>query len=146
MEKKTTIFEPGATGAQKAAAFLSKADVFYLGTTDGDQPKIRPFSWFTYVENQDRIVFSTGSFKNAYKQMLANPKVEIIARIGMYFMRYDGIAKPLDDEKLKAQVRHDSPGIAKIYKENGWEIAPFYLENGHAEVRYSLDLIEEFDV
>lgn len=146
MANKKTIFEAGATGAQKVAAFLSKAGVFYLATTDGDQPKVRAFSWFKYLEDEDRIVFSTGSFKNAYKQMIANPKVEIFAQIGMYFLRYDGIARPLDDESLRAQVRHDSPGIAKIYKENGWELAPFCLENGHVEVRCSLDPVEEFDV
>lgn len=146
MANKKSIFEEGSTGAQKVAAFLSKAQVFYVGTVDGDQPRVRAFSWFDYQKKEDRVVFSTGNFKDAYKQMLASPKVEVFAQIGMYFMRYDGIAKPLDDEKLKAQVKHASPGITKIYEENGWEIAPFCLENGHVEVRYSLDPVEEFDV
>lgn len=146
MADNRSIFPDGATGAMKVAAFLEKARVFYVGTTDGDQPKIRAFSWFEYLEDEDRLVFSTGSFKNVYRQMLANPKVEIFAQVGMYFLRYDGIAKPLDDEKIKAQVRQDSPGIARIYKENGWELAPFTLENGHVEIRQSLDFVEEFDV
>lgn len=98
------------------------------------------------MEDEDRIVFSTGKFKNAYKQLLANPKVEIFAQIGMKFLRYDGIAKPIDDDKLKAQVRKDSPGIAKIYDQNGWKTGMFYLENGHAEIRESLYPIKEFDV
>lgn len=146
MTHRKSIFTDDATGAQKVAAFLEKAGVFYVGTTDGDQPKIRAFSWFDYQEEDDRVVFSTGSFKNVYKQMLANPKVEIFAMVGGYFLRYDGTFKALDDENIKAQVRHDSPGIAKTYEEHGWELAPFYLENGHAEVRYSLDPVEEFDV
>ena len=146
MAKQKTIFDEGMTSAEKVAAFLSKAGVFYLGTTDKDQPKIRAFSWFDYQKDEDRVVFSTGSFKNVYKQMLANPKVEIFAMVGGYFLRYDGLAKPLDDEVIKEQVRHDSPGIAKTYKENGWELAPFCLEKGHVEVRYSLEPVEEFDV
>ena len=81
MSKRHSIFSPDATGAQKVAAFLSKANVFYLATTDGDQPKVRAFSWFAYQEDEDRVVFSTGSFKNAYQQLLANPKVEIFAQI-----------------------------------------------------------------
>lgn len=146
MQNRKTIFESDASGAQKVAAFLAKAGVFYLATTDGDQPKMRAFSWFDYLEDKDLIVFSTGNFKNVYKQMQANPKVEIFAHIGMYFMRYDGTFKLLDDDKLRAQVRHDSPGIAKIYGENGWELEPFCIENGHVEVRCSLDPVEEFDV
>lgn len=146
MTNKTSLFTGNPTNAEKVAAFLSQAGVFYVAMTDGDQPKVRAFSWFTYQEDEDRVVFSTGSFKNVYRQMLKNPKVEIFTQVGMYFLRYDGIAKPLDDEKLREQVRHDSPGIAKIYRENGWELAPFCLENGHVEIRKSLDFVEEFDV
>ena len=141
-----TIFEEGSTGAQKVAAFLSKAGVFYVGTTEGDQPKIRAFSWFDYQEEKDRLVFCTGKFKNVYKQFTENPKIEIFAMIQGYFLRYDGTVKVLDDESIRNQVRHDSPGIARTYKEHGWDLVPFCLENGHVEVRYSLDPVEEFDV
>lgn len=134
------------TNTKKVARFLSQARVFYFATTEGDQPKVRPFSYSIYQEEEDRIVFSTGKFKNAYKQLLSNPKVEIFAQIGMKFLCYDGIAKPIEDDKLKEQVRIDSPGIAKIYDENGWETGMFYLEQGHAEIRESLYPVEEFDV
>lgn len=40
----------------------------------------------------------------------------------------------------------DSPGIAKIYDENGWETGMFYLENGHCEIRESLYPLEDFDM
>lgn len=134
------------TNTEKVAHFLSQASCFYFATTDGNQPKVRPFSWFTYLEDKDRIVFSTGKFKNAYKQLLANPQVEIFAQIGMKFLRYDGIATPIEDDKLKKQVRIDSPGIARIYDENGWETGMFYLENGHCEIRESLYPLEDFDI
>lgn len=146
MAKRKPIFEEGATGAQKVAAFLSKAGVFYLGTTDGDQPRIRALSWFDYLEDEDRVIFAIGTFKNVYKQMHENPKVEIFALVGGYFIRYDGSAVFFKDEERKQQVWRQSPGIGKIYRENGWDGEFFYLENAHAEVRYSLDPVEEFDV
>ena len=46
----------------------------------------------------------------------------------MKFLRYDEIATPIEDDKLKKQVLIDSPGIAKIYDENSWETGMFYLE------------------
>lgn len=78
--------------------------------------------------------------------MARNPKVEIFAQVGMRFLRYDGTAKLTQDEELTKQVRADSPGIAKIYDQNGWEFGQFYLENGHVEIRESLYPVEEFDV
>ena len=146
MANKQSIFSGDATGAEKVAAFLSKAGVFYLGTTDGDQPKIRAFSWFDYQADTNRLIFSTGGFKNVCKQMTANPKVEIFAHVGMYFLRLDGTVKFLDDDNIREQVKHDSPGIAKTYQEHGWQLQPFTIENGHVEVRYSLEPVEEFDV
>ena len=146
MTGRRSIFEEGATGAQKVAAFLNKAGTFYVGTTDGDPPRIRAFSWFHYLEEKDQIVFATGSFKDVFKQMQENPKVEIFALVGGYFMRYDGTFKFLDDESLRDQVKNDSPGMKKTYAENGWTFAPFCLENGHVEIRFSLEPVEEFDV
>lgn len=146
MPKRESIFEEGVTGAQKVAAFLSKAGVFYVGTTEENQPKIRAFSWYHYDEEKDQIVFSTGTFKNVFRQMQENPKIEIFALIGGYFMRYDGTFKYLDDDSIRKQVGQDSPGMKKTYQENGWTFAPFCLENGHVEIRYSLDPVEEFDV
>jgi hypothetical protein len=32
------------------------------------------------------------------------------------------------------------------YDQNGWEMGVFYLENGHAEFRNMMTLVEEFDV
>ncbi|MBQ4386094.1 MAG: pyridoxamine 5'-phosphate oxidase family protein [Prevotella sp.] len=144
--QKKSLFPEGMMGAEKVAAFLSQARVFDVATSVDGQPKVRPFSYFIYNEQEDRIIFSTGKFKNVYKQLLANPKIEIFARVGMTFMRYDGIAKTFDDQKIVEKVWNDSPGIGKIYRENGWEGGLFYLENGHVEIRESLYPVEEFDV
>lgn len=32
------------------------------------------------------------------------------------------------------------------YEKNGWKRGIFYLENGHAEFRRIMDLVEKFDV
>ena len=132
------------SNAAKVCDFLAKAKVFYFLTTDGDQPKGRPFGFYMPVE--DKIYFGCGTFKNVFKQLTANPKVEVLALAGEEFMRYDGIAKVVKDDALQAKAREVIPEIMAIYDSNGWEMGLFYLENGHAEIRGMMDLIEEFDV
>ena len=132
------------SNAAKVHEFLNKAQVFYFLTTDGDQPKGRPFGLQMLLD--DAIYFGCGTFKSVFKQLTANPKVEVLALCGNEFMRYDGTAKVVKDEGLLEKVREIMPQIMALYDQNGWEMGLFYLENGHAEIRGMLDLKEAFDV
>ncbi|MBQ2479271.1 MAG: pyridoxamine 5'-phosphate oxidase family protein [Erysipelotrichales bacterium] len=129
---------------QKVYDFLEKAPVFYFLTSVGGQPKGRPFG-FKMLED-GKIYFGCGTFKNVFRQLSENPKVEVLAVAGNEFMRYDGTAAIVKDEKLLEKVHAAMPGIMALYDKNGWEMGLFYLENGHAEIRGMMDLIEEFDV
>ncbi len=132
------------SNAAKVNEFLDKAQVFYFLTTDGDQPKGRPFGF--HLLEDDKIYFGCGTFKNVYRQLTANPKVEVLAMAGEEFMRYDGKAKVVKDAALTDKVRAAAPDIMAMYDSNGWEMGLFYLEDGHAEIRGMMDLKEEFDV
>ena len=132
------------TNAQKVSEFLSKAKTFYFLTTDGNQPKGRPFGFHMLVE--DKIYFGCGTFKNVFKQLTDNPQVEVLAVNGGEFLRYDGQAKIVKDAALLEKVRSAIPQIMSLYDQNGWEMGLFCLENGHAEIRGMMDLKEEFDV
>ena len=123
---------------------MNKAKVFSFLTTDGDQPKGRPFGLHLLVD--DKIYFGCGTFKNVYKQLTKNPKVEVLAVVDGEFMRYDGITKVVKDDALLAKVREMMPQIMAMYDKNNWEMALFYLENSHAEIRGLIELKEEFDV
>lgn len=133
------------SNAEKVASFLYNAGVFYCATTDGEQPRMRPFSYFIFKDGQ--IIFATGKFKNVFKQLNDNPKVEIFARVGMQFMRYDGTAKIIDDDApLQEQIRREATHMSDIYSKNGWDFGFFTLESGHVEINESLYLIDEFDL
>ncbi len=132
------------SNAEKVSKYLDEAKVFYFLTTDGDQPKGRPFGFHMLVD--DTLYFGCGTFKNVWRQLTANPRVEILAVNGGEFLRYDGSAKIVKDEALLARVREIMPEIMALYDKNGWEMGLFYLENGHAEIRGLFELKEEFDV
>ena len=59
----------------KVNDFLSEAGVFFLATADGDQPKVRPLG--AHMEMDGKVLFGVGDFKEVYRQLVANPKVEI---------------------------------------------------------------------
>lgn len=132
------------SNAARVNEFLDQAKVFYFLTTDGDQPKGRPFGFHMLVDGV--LYFGCGTFKNVFRQLTANPKVEVLAVNGGDFLRYDGTAKVVKDSALLAKVRETMPQIMALYDQNGWEMGLFCLENGHAEIRGILELKEEFDV
>ena len=132
------------SNAAKVAKFLDDAGVFYFLTTDGAQPKGRPFSF--YLLNDDKIYFGTGTFKECFKQLTANPYVEVLAVTPTEFMRYDGKVKFVKGDDLMDKVREKMPQIMAMYDKNGWELGLFCLEDGHVEIRGMMDLKEEFDV
>lgn len=57
--------------------FIEESKVFHIATIDGDQPRVRPFVFIMKFE--DRLYFATGNFKPFYRQLQANPRVEISA-------------------------------------------------------------------
>ncbi|MBQ8349312.1 MAG: pyridoxamine 5'-phosphate oxidase family protein [Ruminococcus sp.] len=132
------------SNVEKVSEFLDQAKVFYFLTTDGDQPKGRPFGF--HMLDGGKLYFGAGTFKKCFAQLTRNPKVEILALKEQEFLRYDGTVKIVRDEALLEKVRVAMPQVMALYDKNEWEMGLFYLENGHAEIRDIMDLKEEFDV
>jgi len=112
--------------------FLTKAQVFTLATTCGDQPKMRVLG--LKIKLDGKLYFAVGTFKDVYKQLQANPKCEILASSGMEFIRWDGKAVFTDDSRLLPIVENMMPDLVKMYNEMGWKLGFFTLEEGSAEI------------
>lgn len=79
--------------------FLNEAGTFFLATTDGNQPRVRPFGVVNIYDN--KLYIQTGRRKNVSKQILANPKVEICAVKDGKWIRISGIL--IDDNRVEAK-------------------------------------------
>ena len=91
----------------------------HLATTDGDQPHLRVISmWFA---SEDGFYFCGLAPKNMWKQMKANPKVEICFFnnpsdfTDVRVLRVTGEVEFLEDLELKKRVLEDRP----MYKTRG---------------------------
>ncbi len=116
----------------KVNDFLTEAGVFFLATADGDQPKVRPLG--AHMEMDGKLLFGVGDFKDVYRQLCANPKVEIVAsKPNGHWLRYTGKAVFDDDPKYAEIALKDSPNLKDIYnEETGHKIMIFHLEDATA--------------
>jgi len=60
---------------EEVCEFLKKNGPYYIATTDGDQPRVRPFGTALIFEN--KLYIQTGKSKNVSKQISKNPRIEI---------------------------------------------------------------------
>ncbi|MBQ9827803.1 MAG: pyridoxamine 5'-phosphate oxidase family protein [Lachnospiraceae bacterium] len=111
---------------------LTEAGVFYLATCDGDQPKVRPLG--AHFEFDERLMFGVGDFKNVYRQLLANPKTEIVAlKADGHWLRYTGTAVFETDPKYAEMALDAMPDLRAIYnEETGHKMMMFHLEDATA--------------
>ncbi|WP_407391697.1 pyridoxamine 5'-phosphate oxidase family protein [Methanobrevibacter sp.] len=128
---------------QKVDELLTKAQVFYLATVNGDKPKVRPLGFHLLFE--DKIYFGVGTHKDVYKQLEANPNVEIAAWDGEHFLRYYGVADLSKNEAVVEKAFELMPEIAEAYKANNWEMGVFYLGDATAEFRNMFAIEESYE-
>lgn len=65
------------TGYTTIVDYLASVPAWYLATTEGDQPHVRPFSFA--AEQDDRIWFCTATTKDVYRELEMNPRFELTA-------------------------------------------------------------------
>ncbi|MCL2110948.1 MAG: pyridoxamine 5'-phosphate oxidase family protein [Clostridiales bacterium] len=115
---------------QEVYDFLKDAEVYYLATVEGDQPRVRPFG--TYGIFEDRLYIQTGKVKAVSKQMAANPKVEICAFKDGKWIRI--AAETVSDERVevKAYMLDLYPHLKDRYKADDDNTNVLYLKNATA--------------
>ena len=127
----------------KIKEFLDEAKVFYFVTVDGDKPRARPIS-FNMIENGE-LYFGVGTFKEVYEQLQKNNNLEIVANTPSTWLRLDCKAVFDNDQHLVDKCFEIMPGIANLYKKNGWDMGIFHLENVHAEFKQVINLKETIE-
>ena len=112
--------------------FLTEAGFFFIATTDGDQPKLRPFG--SHIEMDGKVMFAVGDQKAVYRQMCANPLCEIVAcKPDGVWLRYTGKVVFDDDPKYIEAMYATSPLLKEIYNEKtGFNMKIFHLEDATA--------------
>ena len=110
--------------------FLKKAEVYYLATVEGDQPRVRPFG--TVNEFEGKLYIQTGKIKPTSRQLMANPKAEICAFMDGKWLRV--ACELVEDDRLEAKkaMLDAYPNLRGMYDENDGNTQVFYMQNAIA--------------
>lgn len=96
----------------KVIDFLKNAKVYNVATVDGDQPHSRPIGFV--MEYKGQLAFYSDSRKKMFKQLQANPKMEICALDENFnTLRIECKAKFITDEASQAAALEAMPMLAK---------------------------------
>lgn len=115
---------------KRVLEFLKKAEVYYLATIEGDQPRVRPFG--TVNEFEGKLYIQTGKIKPTSHQIAANNKVEICAFTGGAWVRV--ACELVEDERFEAKksMLDAYPNLRGMYNENDGNTQVFYMRNATA--------------
>ena len=106
--------------------FLHEAGTFYLATDDDGQPRVRPFG--AVMDYQVRVYFCTNNHKPVFRQLTANPRVEIAACApGGDWIRIAGRAMVDDSLEARAAMLEAHPGLQRMYRADDGLYEVFYL-------------------
>ncbi len=119
-----------ANNMDEVLKFLKDAQVYYLATVDGDQPRVRPFGTAHVFEGN--LYIQTGKVKDVSKQLHANPKAEICAFKDGKWLRVCG--KLVEDDRVEAkQSMLDAyPSLQQMYSADDRNTEVLYFEDATA--------------
>ena len=115
---------------KKVVKFLKDANVYFLGTLEKDQPRVRPFGTAHIFE--DKLYIQTGKIKDVSKQLLENPNAEICALKGDEWIRISG--KLIEDDRLiaKESMLNAYPELKNLYAADDGNTQVFYFKDAKA--------------
>ena len=101
----------------KAYTFLKECGAFFVGTVNEAAPAVRPFG--AIMEHEGVIYIPTANTKAVYKQISANPKLQLTAlKPGTTnWIRVNATAVECKELEIKQAMMEACPVLAQIYGE-----------------------------
>ena len=117
--------------------FLNANPVFHLATLDGDKPRVR--GMLLYRADEKGILFHTGKMRDLYKQLTANPHVELSFNNGsdenLIQIRISGTVELVEDLALKKEIVRNRDFLKPFVDQAGYDpLAVYRIKTGVASI------------
>ena len=111
--------------------YLKKSKTFFLATDEDGQPRVRPFG--AVAEFEGKLYICANNRKDVFRQMLANPRIEISAtgEDGSWIRVQ---ARAVQDTRREARVKmlEENPALVGMYGPDDGLFEVLSLEGGKA--------------
>jgi len=105
---------------EEIMSFVKENPTAYVATVEGDTPHVRAMG--TYKGDARGILIQLSTLTGLYKELLANPKVELCYNGGGKQVRISGTAEWLEDKAIKEQVIKDRPFLQGLVDQKGLDV------------------------
>ena len=112
--------------------FLESAGVYYLATSKGNIPYVRPFGTINLYNN--KLYIQTGKVKNCFKEMVENPNIEISAFKDGKWIRISAKVVVDDSFEAKKSMLDKYPNLRAMYNENDGNTVVLYLASATSTI------------
>jgi pyridoxamine 5'-phosphate oxidase len=119
---------------EEIIAFINANPDCFLATVEGDKPHVRAIKIVKADENG--IIMEIGIYKDVYKQLQANPNVELCFFNAEQYrqVRVIGTVKAVADNKLKDEAIAQRPFLKPRFEKGGYEAIAVFRVKGNAHV------------
>ena len=119
----------------KIEEFLKETNAFFLATSDNGQPKCRPLG--LHIVCDGKLLFGVGDFKDVYRQLVNNPRVELVAlKPNGHWLRYTGKAVFETDPEYAIAALDAMPDLKAVYNDS----------TGHKMMMFRIDDATAYDI
>lgn len=120
---------------QDVLAFVQENPACFIATIDGDQPRVRGF--LTVLFNDGKLYFTTGPMKSVYRQLTANPNVELCycSQDFRTMLRIAGKIEFIEDREKKQQLPNERDYL-KCFNGNVDDPRVILLRLSHGKARF----------
>jgi len=112
--------------------FLKKCETYYLATTEGDQPRVRPFGTIDMFE--DKLYIQTGRKKSVSRQLAQNPRIELCGFTEGRWIRVEAVAVSDDRMEARQHMLDAYPSLQAMYKADDGNTEVLYLKDVTATI------------
>lgn len=115
---------------ERICKFLKEAGTYYLATTEGDQPRVRPFGTAHIFEG--KLYIQTGKTKAVSRQLTINNRVELCAMNGDRWLRLSGELVEDDRREARVSMLEAYPELKAMYDADDGNTQVWYFKNAEA--------------
>ncbi len=124
---------------EEILAFIMANPLFFIATAQADQPHVRAI--MMHKADDNGIVFTTGKNKDFYKQLQANPKVELCFYSNNMQLRVTGEVTEIDDDiSLKQEIVSSRPFMLSWIEAVGYDVMGVFRISNCKATGWSLDM------